>query len=316
MNDVAIKPNGIQNKLLWAAVIALGLAAITGDTSARYVYDQQPAKFAAMEVTWKTRSQNPEVIGGLLTDSGQVNFGLSIPSFDSILIGLSPDTVAPGLTSVPATARPTIAEANITHLAFDVMVGLGSAGAALTVWYFGVLLYRRRLPQSRWFYGAASLAGVGSYVAVEAGWVTTEVGRQPWIVYNLMRVSEAVTSSSEAFVWGMLSVLIVVYAVIAVFAITLLLKLTRRWRREDATEAPTAPEEGAPYGPRSEMPSDGAAGSVRQGASGSIQTLAITTVLAVLGFGILIVLVIVLSLVGLGAVARRSIRVFRRSSSS
>jgi cytochrome d ubiquinol oxidase subunit I len=255
------------------------------------------------------------VIGGLLNDSGQVNFGLSIPSFDSILIGLSPDTVAPGLTSVAADARPTIAEANITHLAFDAMVGLGSAGVALTVWYFAVLLYRRRLPQSRWFYGAASLAGIGSYAAVESGWVTTEVGRQPWIVYNLMRVSDAVTSAPGAFVWSMLSVLIVVYAAIAVIAITLVLRLAGRWRREDAIEAPTAPEEGAPYGPRSEILPDSGPGRKRPGISGTIQTIAIRTVLALLGFGILIAVVIALPLIGLGAAARRSIRRFTRSSS-
>jgi cytochrome d ubiquinol oxidase subunit I len=288
---------------------------VVGDLSARALVADQPAKFAAMEITWKTRSHNPEIVGGLLNDSGQVNFGIAIPSFDSILIGLSPDAVAPGLTSVAANARPNIAEANITHLAFDLMVGLGSAGVALTLWYFVVLLRRRRLPQSRWFYGAASLAGIGSYAAVESGWVTTEVGRQPWIVYNLMLVSDAVTSASGAFVWGMLSVLIVVYAVIAVIAITLLVKLVERWRREDASQAPTAPEEGAPYGPRSEIPSNGAPGPVRRGVSG-IQTLVIRTVLGVLGVGILFILVIVLSLVGLGAVARRSIRVFTRNSSS
>jgi cytochrome d ubiquinol oxidase subunit I len=223
--------------------------------------------------------------------------------------------VAPGLTSVAANARPTIAEANITHLAFDVMVGLGSAGVALALWYFVVLLYRRRLPQSRWFYGAASLAGIGSYAAVESGWVTTEVGRQPWIVYNVMRVADAVTSASGAFVWSMLSVLIVVYATIAVIAVTLLLKLSGRWRREDAIEAPTAPEEGAPYGPRSEIPAERAPGRARQGISGNFQIL-ITAVLVLLGLGILIALVVARSLVGLGAVARRSIRAVTRSSSN
>src|SRR5205807_313188 len=221
---------------------------VVGDLSARALVADQPAKFAAMEVTWKTRSHNPEVIGGLLNNSGQVNFGLSIPSFDSILIGLSPDAVAPGLTSVPATARPTIVEANITHLAFDAMVGLGSAGVALTVWYFVILIYRRRLPQSRWFYGAASLAGIGSYAAVETGWATTEVGRQPWIVYNLMRVSDAVTSAPGAFVWSMLSVLIVVYAMIAVVAITLLFKLARRWRQEDEIGRASCRERGEKVG--------------------------------------------------------------------
>jgi cytochrome d ubiquinol oxidase subunit I len=289
---------------------------VVGDLSARALVADQPAKFAAMEVTWKTQSHNPEVIGGLLDASGQVNFGLSIPSFDSILIGLSPNTVAPGLTSVAADARPTIAEANITHLAFDLMVGLGSAGVALTVWYFAVLLFRRRLPQSRWFYGAASLAGVGSYLAVEAGWVTTEVGRQPWIVYNLMRVPDAVTSAPGAFVWTMLSVLIVVYAVIAVIAITLLRKLSARWHREDSIQGPTAPEQGAPYGPPSQIDSEGAPGRPRRGNSGPIQFIATTIVLGTLGFIVLIVLAIVLSLVGLGTTALRSIRgVTRRSSS-
>jgi hypothetical protein len=100
-----------------------------------------------------------------------------------------------------------------------------------------------------------------------------------------------------------------------VVAITLLLKLTRRWRQEDAIAAPTAPEEGAPYGPRSEILPDSGPGRERQGISGTIQTMAIGTVLAFLGFGLLILLVIALSLVGLGAVMRRSIRVFRRRPS-
>src|SRR5207245_8241184 len=108
-------------------------------------------------------------------------------------------TVVPGLSSVAADARPSIVEANITHLAFDAMVGLGTAGVLLAAWYFWVLVRRRRLPDSAWFYRLAALAGVGCYAAVEAGWVTTEVGRQPWIVYGLMRVrSEEHTSELQS----------------------------------------------------------------------------------------------------------------------
>src|SRR6266550_541418 len=198
-------------------------------------------QFAAMEITWKTRSHNPEYIGGLINGAGQVNFGIAIPSFDSILIGLNPDSVAPGLTAAAADARPSIAEANITHLAFDLMVGLGSAGVVLMVWYFVVLLGRRRLPQSRWFYRTASLAGIGSYVAIESGWTTTEVGRQPWIVYNLMRVDDAVTTAPGSFVWAMLAVLLVVYAVIAIIFVTVLLGLVTRWRHEDERQLVRAP---------------------------------------------------------------------------
>jgi cytochrome bd ubiquinol oxidase subunit I len=236
------------------AALLVPVELVVGDLSARALVTDQPSKFAAMEITWHTRSHNPEVIGGLLNSSGQVAYGIAIPSFDSILVGLSPDTVVPGLTSVAADARPTIAEANIVHLAFDVMVGLGSAAIALAAWYFMVLFRRRRLPRSRWFYRVAALAGAGAYVAVESGWVTTEVGRQPWIVYDTMRVADAVTSAPSGFVWTMLSALIVIYAVIAVVFVTLLLKLAARWRREDDAEAMGTPEVGVPYGPRPEAP--------------------------------------------------------------
>ncbi len=222
---------------------------VVGDLSARALTEDQPAKFAAIEITWQTRDHNPEVILGLIDDSGAVHFGISVPSLDSLLVGYSPNAVVRGLTSFPADARPSTVEANIAHLAFDLMVGLGSAGALVALWHLWALARRRRPPDSVWFYRLAALAGVGSYVAVEAGWVTTEVGRQPWIVYGLMRVSDAVTSAPAPFVWTMLATLVVVYALIGFFFISLLLRLAARWRREDLGE-PSAPEVGVPYGPR------------------------------------------------------------------
>jgi cytochrome bd ubiquinol oxidase subunit I len=224
---------------------------VVGDLSARALAEDQPAKFAAMEVTWQTRDHNPEIIGGWIDSSGQIHLGIQIPWLDSLLVGSSPDAVVRGLTNFAADARPSIVEVNITHLAFDAMVGLGTIGAALATWYFWVLLRSRRLPESRWFYRLAALAGVGCYVAVELGWVTTEVGRQPWIVYDVMRVSDAVTSAPASFIWTSLVVLIGTYALIAFFFVSLLTKLGARWRREDALET-VRPEVGAPYGPRPE----------------------------------------------------------------
>jgi cytochrome d ubiquinol oxidase subunit I len=224
---------------------------VVGDLSARALAFDQPAKFAAMEITWQTRSSNPEVIGGLIDSSGNVHFGIGVPSLDSILVGLSPSTVVRGLSSFAENARPDAIESNLTHLSFDLMVGLGSAALLLTVWHFAVLIRRRRPPESRWFYRLAALAGVGAYLTVESGWVTTEVGRQPWIVYGAMRVADAVTDASPAFVWAMLGTLIVVYAAIAFFFITLLLRLSQRWRREDqggGTEVIGG--RGLPYAPR------------------------------------------------------------------
>jgi cytochrome d ubiquinol oxidase subunit I len=86
---------------------------------------------------------------------------------------------------------------------------------------------------------------------VESGWVTTEVGRQPWIVYDAMRVADAVTDASPVFVWAMLGTLIVVYAAIAFFFITLLLRLSRRWKSEDeAGSTEVIGGRGLPYAPR------------------------------------------------------------------
>ena len=222
---------------------------VVGDLSARALAGDQPQKFAAMEVTWTTRDHNPEVILGWLDGSGQVQLGLAVPSLNSWLVGYSPDTVIRGLTDFAEDARPNIVEANITHLAFDAMIGLGLAGAGLAAWYFWVLWRRRRLPDSTWFFRLASLAGAGCYLAVETGWITTEVGRQPWIVYDVMRVSDAVTEAPASFVWTMLATLVVVYSLIGYFFVRLLMQLGARWRDEDA-RAIEAPEEGAPYGPR------------------------------------------------------------------
>ncbi len=222
---------------------------VVGDLAARALTQDQPAKFAALEITWTTRDNNPEVVGGFIDSNGDIHLGLAIPSLDSILVGYSPSTVVKGLTSYPADRRPSVVEANITHLAFDLMVGLGSAGAALSAWYLWVVARRRRLPGGKWFYRVAALAGAGSYLAVEAGWVTTEVGRQPWIVTGVMRVADAVTDAPAAFVWTSFATLVVLYAVIAYFFITLLVRLARRWRREDS-DAALEPEVGVPYGPR------------------------------------------------------------------
>ncbi len=227
---------------------------VVGDLAARALTQDQPAKFAALEITWTTRDNNPEVVGGFIDSNGDIHLGLAIPSLDSILVGYSPSTVVKGMTSYPADRRPSIVEANITHLAFDTMVGLGSAGAALSAWFLWVVARRRRLPDGKWFYRLAALAGAGSYVAVEAGWVATEVGRQPWIVTGVMRVADAVTDAPAAFVWTSLATLVVLYAVIAYFFLTLLVRLAQRWRREDSDTA-LAPEVGVPYGPRPKVES-------------------------------------------------------------
>lgn len=224
---------------------------VVGDIATRAVFHDQPAKFAAMELTWNTRSQNPEVLGGLMRGGGTINLGLSIPYLDSVLAGFSPNTVVSGLSTFPVSGRPTVLDADFVHLAFDAMVGLGTIGFLLALWYAWSWFRRRDLPRSPWFFRAAAVAGVASYVAVECGWITTEVGRQPWIVYDIMQVGDAVNPVAAGTIWTMFGLLVVVYAVIAFFFVNLLLRLSARWRRADAGPvAESEPETVAPYGPR------------------------------------------------------------------
>ncbi|WP_329204972.1 cytochrome ubiquinol oxidase subunit I [Streptomyces sp. NBC_00683] len=247
------------------AAIATPVQFVLGDSIARSVFHKQPVKFAALEIVWKTDTRVPEYLFGRLHSDGSISGGIKVPLLDSVLAGFSPDTKVVGLTSVPADERPTAVQATIAHWAFDIMVLIGSALVLLALWYGLVWLRHRRLPESKWFYGSAACAGLASVVAVECGWIATEVGRQPWIVYQNMRVAEAVTATRSSTLWIMLGVVIVVYVFIFGSLLAVLLKLRTRWRLADAQQAAGRkaedPETDGPYGPRATVPAgDGAVG--------------------------------------------------------
>ena len=216
------------------AAVVTPLQFVVGDSLARSVYDHQPTKFAAIEIVWQTGTHQPEELYGRLRPDGTVAGGVSIPGLDSFLAGFSRDTRVEGLTATPARDRPTIREANIAHFAFDTMVGIATLLLGLSSWYALAWVRRRDIPRARWFYRCAAVAGVLSIVALEAGWVTAEVGRQPWIVYEQMRVSAAVTDIGAGPIWTSFAVIVVVYALVAWAVLTLLLRMRLRWRREDA----------------------------------------------------------------------------------
>jgi cytochrome d ubiquinol oxidase subunit I len=237
------------------AAVCTPVQFMLGDSIARQVFHKQPVKFAAMEIVWETDTHVPEYLFGRLHPDGSISGGIKIPQLDSILAGFRPDTKVTGLTSVPASDRPTAAQATIVHWAFDIMVGIGSLLVLLALWYGAVWLLRRRLPASAWFFRCAAVAGVASVVAVECGWITTEVGRQPWIVYENMRVAEAVTSTRSTSLWIMFGLVVVVYVFVFASLLAVLLRMRARWRLADATvggEPPArTPETDTPYGPRS-----------------------------------------------------------------
>ena len=228
---------------LTVAAIAAPIQFAVGDTAARAIADDQPVKFAAMECVQKTHSDVTEYIFGICTSDG-VEGGIGIPGLDSFLVDFSTDTTVTGLDSVPPDDRPP---ANtMLHWSFDIMVGIGSAMIALGAW-LGIAWWRRRdIPSTPWFLRAVAVSGVAAVVALECGWIVTEVGRQPWIVYEVMRTEDAVTGASG--VWFTFISSLVLYAALGVATVLVLRTMSRRWRSEEGEVAGEVP-----YGPR-EMP--------------------------------------------------------------
>jgi cytochrome d ubiquinol oxidase subunit I len=226
------------------AIIFAPIQMVVGDALARWVYTNQPEKFAAIELVPATSSDVPETLLGHLNSEGSVTGGLPIPGFASWLSdpATGTSTVVQGLDSVPADQQPTIHEVNIVHLAWDLMVGLGTLLSLLAVWFALSWLLRRDMPRSRWFLWIAAAAGVLSLVAMEAGWIVTEVGRQPWIVYNLMTVTDAATEN--AGVWVTFLVVAAVYVVVAITTILVLRLMSQRFRVTGGGD------ENVAYGPR------------------------------------------------------------------
>jgi cytochrome d ubiquinol oxidase subunit I len=226
------------------AIIFSPIQMIVGDALARWVYNNQPEKFAAIELVPTTASDVPETLLGHLNSDGTVTGGIPIPGFASWLSDPSTGkaTVVQGLNSVPVENEPTIRDVNVVHLSWDVMVGLGTFLALLSVWYGLSWLIRRDMPKSRWFLRIAASTGVLAVITMEAGWIVTEVGRQPWIVYNLMRVEDAATGNTG--VWVTFLGVFALYIGVAVTLILVLRLMSRRYR------GTSDGDDDVPYGPR------------------------------------------------------------------
>jgi cytochrome d ubiquinol oxidase subunit I len=177
---------------LSAAAVAAPLQVIVGDMVARDLAQQQPVKLAALEGLGQTTRGAPEHLLGWY-DGHEVVYGIAIPRLLSLLADHNPNATVQGLNTVPPADQPPV---NVVRFAFQTMVGIGTLLALLAAVYLYIRLRHKRLPRSPWFYRAVVLAGPLSVVALLAGWITTEVGRQPWIVYGVMRTSEAVTGAA------------------------------------------------------------------------------------------------------------------------
>ncbi len=223
------------------AAVLTPVQIFVGDTAARAIAHDQPVKFASMEYVPRTSTHVPEWLGGVYLN-GHVDGGLRIPDMDSLLVGFSPGTRVTGWDSVPPAGRPPVAW--LIHLCFDVMVGLGFLLLLAGLWALQEYWRRRRLPRQRLFWLLGAVSGVAAIAAMECGWVVTEVGRQPWVVYRLQTTAAAATTNGG--VVTTLTLIIVLYAALGAATLLILRALSRRWRRGDVAETEV------PYGPPGE----------------------------------------------------------------
>ena len=218
-------PSDFHSRALRIA-LALGapfalLQPLSGDLSAKDVAERQPAKLAAMEALYQTQRGAPLLLGGIPDDDGErVHYAIEIPYALSILAHGDPDAEVLGLDRVPPEERPPTL---VTHVAFQIMVASGTALAALALCYLWLRFRRPEKLEARWFLRLVALATPLGFIAVEAGWTVTEVGRQPWIIYGVMKTKDAV-SGMPGLVWP-LAITTFVYVLLTVVVIVVLRRL-------------------------------------------------------------------------------------------
>ncbi len=212
---------------------------ISGDFAARLVARTQPVKLAALESQFTTERGAPLRIGGIPDEKNRtVNFAIEIPKGLSLLATHDPNAEIKGLDTVPPSQWPAVP---VVHIAFQVMVGSGLAIIALALLYwFGQ--WRKR-EQGRWPLRGLVLSSVLGVAALEAGWIVTEVGRQPWIIYNVMLTAQAVTPAPG--IWITYTSFVALYVLLAVTLVWLLLRLATGRPIEGEGDARQQPKEGA-----------------------------------------------------------------------
>ncbi|MCF0039946.1 cytochrome ubiquinol oxidase subunit I [Dyadobacter fanqingshengii] len=196
--------------------VAAILQPLSGDISAKDVAIRQPAKLAAMEAHFHTEKSASLIVGGIPDEKNKkVDYAIKLPGFLSFLAHGDFKSEVTGLDRIPEENQPPVA---ITHYAFQIMVGMGMAMMLVAVLYFLALWKKKHWLTSRWLLKLFVAATPLGFIAVEAGWTVTEVGRQPWIIHNVMRTADAVTPMPGiAYSFYLFSAVYVSLAIIVVF---------------------------------------------------------------------------------------------------
>ena len=225
---------------LGLVAVLIPIQMVFGHLTGEYVLHYQPAKFAAIEARWQTQQPASEVFLAIPDARAQRNlFPIEVPRLGSFIASGNFTAKEIGLDAFPPEDRPPVV---IPFFSFRIMVGMGLIMLAVS-WVGVFLIWRERLESARWFLWAAFLSFPTGFVAVLCGWYTAEVGRQPWVVYGILRTEDAITPSlSGGQALFSLIVYVAVYLVIYAFGLTYIYRLLRR--------GPAAePEAAGPYHP-------------------------------------------------------------------
>ena len=220
--DIALHRHALTLALLIGAPAAM-LQPLSGDLSARNVAKWQPIKLAALEGHFDTERGAPLRIGGWPDESKErTRFSIEIPRGLSLLAFHDPDAEVKGLTAFRRDMWPPVVP---VHLGFQIMVALGTAMAAIAAWAALVAVRQRRIVDQRLLLRALAIAAPFGFIATEAGWTVTEVGRQPWVVQGVLRTADAVTPMPGLIV--PMIVFTVLYIALSAIVITLMRSMVR-----------------------------------------------------------------------------------------
>jgi cytochrome bd ubiquinol oxidase subunit I len=237
---------------LWLLTVLVPLQIFLGDQHGLNTLEYQPTKLAAIEAHWNTDSRVALNLFAIPDEKAETNrYVLSIPVLGSLILTHDPNGIVRGLKDWPADDRPPVA---IPFFAFRIMVGIGALMLALiaTSWW---LRARQRLFDTNWFLWGCVLASPLGFLAVLAGWATTEVGRQPWTVYGLLRTADSVSPSLTGF--DVVLSLVgygAVYLIMFPVGIALMARIVRNGPAEPAIEDEPV-EGGRPQQPVRALPS-------------------------------------------------------------
>ena len=224
---------GLAIGLAFAAIV-MPIQLVTGDLIAVQVTQNQPLKLATMEGLYETTTGAPLTLFGIPDDEQrEVVGGIEIPYLLSILAYNNPDATVQGMEAFPEENWPN---AVIVHTAYDLMITIGSA--LMLPGLIALYAWRRR-PQ--WLERKAFLwmivaTGPAAYICMETGWITTESGRQPWAIYNVLKVEDSVTTATGILGWFVL--FSIVYVIITALMVSILLRMARTRRRRLAAAVP------------------------------------------------------------------------------